>query len=445
MKTIPLILKPGKEKPIKGRHPWIYSGAIDEIDESYETGDLVRVYSAEKEYLGTGYLNPRSQIAVRMLTQDDRPIDRSFFEERIERALELRRCFLPASRGRSHLSVTYAFEGADEKEKVPGTFWGETNAYRVIHSEGDFLPGLIVDRYAGYLVVQFQTAGIEKWKEEIISILEEKLTGEIKGIFEKDDSEMREWEGLEKRVGRLRGEEPPDFVEIRESGIPFIVDIHGGQKTGFFLDQRENRKLVAGYAKGRRVLNCFAYTGGFSVYAAKAGATRVVSVETSERALNTCRENFALNGFSPSPQPSPQRGEGESVEGESPPGGQSPFSFVKADVFEYLRSTSEEFDLIIVDPPAFAKSKEHVMQASRAYKDLNLWALKRLTPGGLLYTCSCSSYVDPDLFQKIIFAAAKDARRDVQIAAKTSHAPDHPINVFHPEGEYLKGLLCLVS
>jgi len=391
VKTLQLILKPEKEKPIKGRHPWIYSGAIDEIDEDYKAGDLVRVFSAQKEFLGTGYLNPRSQIAVRMLSFTEEEIDRDFFARRIENALELRRRFLPE----------------------------KTNACRLIHSEGDFLPGLIVDRYADYLVLQIQTAGMERWRDLLISLLEGKAGA--KGIYEKDDSEAREWEGLEKRVGLLAGGGPPDFVEIEEYGRKFIVDIHAGQKTGFFLDQRENRKLTGDLSKGRRVLNCFAYSGGFSVYAARGGAARVVSVETSERALNTARENFKLNGFEA-----------------------GPFEFVQKDAFTYLRETAEEFDLVVLDPPAFAKSKDHIMQASRAYKDVNLWAMKRLAPGGLLYTASCSSYVDPGLFQKIIFAAAKDARREVRILQKTSHPFDHPINIYHPEGEYLKGLLCLV-
>ena len=391
MKTIQLILKPEKEKPIKGRHPWIYSGAIDQIDDDYKTGDLVRVYSAQKEFLGTGYLNPRSQIAVRMLAFTEEEIDRAFFSKRIDEAIELRRRFLPE----------------------------KTNAYRLIHSEGDFLPGLIVDRYGDYLVVQFQTAGIERWRETVVSLLEEKVGP--RGIYGKDDSQTREWEGLEKRVGLLKGGEPPDYVEIEEYGIKFIVDIHAGQKTGFFRDQRGNRKLVGELAKGKRVLNCFAYTGGFSVYAGLGGATRVVSVETSERALNTARMNFEQNGLT-----------------------QGGFQFEKKDAFDYLREVQETFDLIVLDPPAFAQSKDHIMKASRAYKDINLWALKRLASGGLLYTSSCSSYIDPDLFQKIIFAAAKDARRDVRILKKTSHAFDHPINIYHPEGEYLKGLLCLI-
>ena len=392
MKTIRLILKAGKEKPILGRHPWIYSGAIDRIDDSYQTGDLVRVYSAQNQFLGIGYLNPRSQIAVRMLAFEDQAIDENFFRERIETALRLRQAFIP----------------------------DKTNAYRLVHSEGDFLPGFIVDRYADYLVVQFLTAGMEVWRKTLLDVLESLI--QARGIYEKDDTDAREWEGLEKRVGLLRGEKPPDYIEIEECGISFIVDIHEGQKTGFFLDQRENRRLISQHAQGKRVLNLFAYTGGFSVYAARAGAEEVVSVEVSGRALNTCRTNFEHNHLQ---------------------GG--PYFFEEQDVFDYLRKTEKTFDLIIADPPAFAKSKNHIMQASRAYKDINLWALKRLSKGGLLYTSSCSSYVDPDLFQKILFAAAKDARREVQILQKTSHAPDHPINIFHPEGEYLKGFLCCVG
>lgn len=391
MKTLRVILKPGKEKPLQGRHPWIYSGAIDEIDDNYKAGDLVRVYSAQGEFLGTGYLNPRSQIAVRMLSFEKDTIDENFFAQRIEDALAIRRKFIPE----------------------------KTDACRLIHSEGDFLPGFIVDRYADYLVVQFQTAGIEKWKDTLISLLEEKIRP--RGIYEKDDTPAREWEGLEKKVGLLWGEEPPDYIEIQEYGVRFVVDIHEGQKTGFFLDQRENRRLVSRYSKGKRVLNLFAYSGGFSVHAALAGAEKVISVETSARALNACRTNFELNG----------------LQGEQ-------YQFEEKDAFDYLRQNAEAFDLIIVDPPAFAKSKEHVSQASRAYKDINLWAMKRLCPGGLLYTSSCSSYVDSNLFQKIVFAAAKDARREVRILQKTSHPPDHPLNLFHPEGEYLKGLFCRV-
>lgn len=376
-----------------GRHPWVFSGAIDEIEEGFQAGDIVKVFDAAGRFLGMGYVNPRSQIAVRMLAFEDVSINPGFFERRIQNAICLRRPLLMSS---------------------------ETNVCRIIHSEGDFLPGLIADRYGDYLVVQFLTAGMDRWRDVVIPILERELP--VRGIFERNDSEWREWEGLEKRVGRLTGEEPPDFVEVRENGLDFVVDIHGGQKTGFFIDQRDNRRMIAELSKGKRVLNAFAYTGGFTVAAARAGATETVSVEISEPALNTARVNLGKNGIS----------------GDA-------HALVCADVFEYLRETRQEFDLIVLDPPAFCKNKHQLAAASRGYKDINIFAMKRLAPGGLLFTASCSSYVTPELFQKIVFSAAKDVRRDVRILRKTSHPLDHPINICHPEGEYLKGLLCQVD
>lgn len=392
MQTIRCYLKPEKEKPLEGFHPWVFSGAIDRIDEDYKTGDLVKVYSAQNKPLGTGYLNPRSQIAIRMLTFDETEINEKFFERRIRKAMRLRDRFIPEL----------------------------TDSYRLIHSEGDDLPGLIVDRYADFLVVQFQTAGIERWKPVIISILQKELL--IRGIFEKDDTEAREWEGLPQRIGKLWGDDPPDYIQIQENGYKFLVDPHQGQKTGFFLDQRENRKLIGTMSHGKRVLNCFSYTGGFSVYAAGGGALETVSVDSSEPALNTAKSNFELNDISLDKN-----------------------TFLKTDVFQYLRDSRQEFDLIVLDPPAFCKSKQQLQQATRGYKDIMFYALKRLAPGGLLYTASCSSYIDPDLFQKIAFAAAKDAKRSLKIITKTSHAFDHPINIYHPEGEYLKGLLCVAD
>ncbi len=391
MRIIKCVLKEEKEKPLEGCHPWVFSGAIDEIDDDHQTGDLVKVYSSRNHFLGIGYLNPRSQIAIRMLTFEDTKIDAGFFEKRIRDAAALRHAYLQEN----------------------------TNAYRVVHSEGDFLPGLIVDRYGDYLVAQFLTAAMDQWKPMLVDILQRVLP--CRGIFEKDDTESREWEGLETRIGKLAGEEPPDYVEITENGYPFVVNLHGGQKTGFFLDQRDNRKMVGRMSRGKRVLNCFSYTGGFSVYAAKGGATETVSVDSSDDALNTARVNFEKNG----------------IPAEN-------CTVVQEDVFEYLRASRQEFDTIILDPPAFCKNKHQVNQASRGYKDINLYAIKRLIRGGLLFTYSCSSFIPSDLFQKIVFGAAKDAKRKVRIIAKTSHALDHPINIFHPEGEYLKGLVCHV-
>ncbi len=392
MRIIKCVLKPEKEKPLEGRHPWVFSGAIDQIDDSFQAGDLVKVFSSQDRFLGIGYLNPRSQIAVRMLTFEDVRIDEGFFEKRLQSAAALRSAFVPS----------------------------DTNAYRAVNAEGDFLPGLIVDRYADYLAVQFLTSAMDQWKEMIAKLLMKIFP--VRGVFEKDDTEARDWEGLTQRVGRLAGDDPPDYVEIVENGHPFVVDIHGGQKTGFFLDQRDNRLRAAKLARGRRVLNCFAYTGGFSVYAAKGGAVETVSVDTSEPALNTARTNFEKNGL---------------------PAAEA--MFLQEDVFDYLRSTRQEFDLIILDPPAFCKNKHQVQQAARGYKDINLWALKRLSRGGILMTFSCSSHIDPDLFQKIIFGAAKDVRRDVRVLERTGHPFDHPVSIYHPEGEYLKGLTCLAD
>ena len=391
MKTVRCILQSGKERPVKNRHPWIFSGAIDQIEEGFEAGDLVRVFSEHDEFLGIGYLNPQSQIVVRMLAFEDVAIDETFFDEKISRALETRKRFLPSG----------------------------TNAYRLIHSEGDFLSGLTVDVYGDFLVAEFNTAGIDAWKPVIVKILQKHFPAY--SIFERSDSDLRKWEGLKRSVGVLTGKEPPEAIEIQEHGLLFGVDIKGGQKTGFFLDQRESREVVRGLSAGKRVLNCFAYTGGFSVYAAKGGAKEVVSVESSEPAVKMGRKNFERNGLSAE----------QSV-------------WAQTDVFDYLRATKKEFDMIILDPPAFCKNKNQVQDAARGYKDINMQAFKQLPKGGLLFTFSCSSYITPDLFQKIIFGAASDTKRDVRILKKTSHAFDHPINIYHPEGEYLKGLLCEV-
>ena len=391
MKTVRCVLQKGKERPVKNRHPWIFSGAIEQIEEGFEAGDLVRVFSEHDEFLGIGYLNPASQIVVRMLAFEDVAIDETFFDEKISRAIELRKQFMP--RG--------------------------TNAYRLIHSEGDFLSGLTVDVYGDFLVAEFNTAGIDVWKPVIVTILQKHFPSS--SIFERSDSDLRKWEGLKRSVGVLAGSEPPEAIEIQENGLLFGVDIKGGQKTGFFLDQRESRAVVRDLSAGKRVLNCFAYTGGFSVYAAKGGAKEVVSVESSEPAVAMGRKNFERNGLSA----------GQSV-------------WAQTDVFDYLRTAKKDFDLIILDPPAFCKSKNQVQDAARGYKDINLQALRQLPKGGLLFTFSCSSYITPDLFQKIIFGAASDAKRDVRILKKTSHAFDHPINIYHPEREYLKGLLCEV-
>ena len=359
---IRVILKPEKEKPLRAFHPWVFSGAIDRLDDGFKSGSMVRVLSSREEFLGIGYLNPRSQIAVRMLTFKDELIDQTFFEQRLLDAKHLRDRFLSP----------------------------EINACRLVHSEGDFLPGLILDRYGDYLVVQFLTVGMEVLKPIILDAI--KVVFPAKGVYEHSNESMRRLESGSGRhssekepddtekpiLAKLYGEDVPEYIEIEEYSHRFLVDLKHGQKTGFFLDQRENRKMVSDYAKGKKILNCFAYTGGFSIYAAKAGAASVMSVEIQERALNMMKSNFELNGLT----------------GES-------YRFACEDVFQFLRKDPELYDCIILDPPAFCKNAAQINQAARGYKDINLFAMKRLVSGGLLFTCSCSSYITPDLFQKI--------------------------------------------
>lgn len=387
------ILKPGKEKPLLGRHPWIFSGAIDEIDEGFSSGDLVQILSSKHSFLGIGYLNPESQITVRVLSFEETPIDEHFFLHRIRQAYELRLAM--------------------------GVLNAHTSACRVVHAEGDFLPGLIVDRYGDYLVTQFLTAGIDRWKKEITAALMEVL--KPRQIYENTESEFRAKEGLLGDSRVLAGDgEIPDEIEIRENGFCFLVHPKGGQKTGFFLDQRDNRRLIQSVSKGKTVLNAFCYTGAFSVYAAAGGASSVTSVDTSAPALLLAEKHMTLNAPS------------------------VPHSAVRRDVFQFLRETSNTFDLLILDPPAFCKNKAQVDAACRGYKDINLGAIRIVKPGGYLFTASCSSYLSPDLFQKVVFAAAKDSGRSVRLLSRTGHAPDHPLSLGHPEGEYLKGMLCQV-
>lgn len=392
MSSIRVRLKPGKEKPLKAFHPWIFSGAIDEIDDSYQPGSLVKIYSSHNDFLGTGYINPASQIAIRMLTFETEEIDVNFFVKRFNAAKSLRNNLLSSN----------------------------TNACRQIHGEGDCLPGLTLDQYGDFLALQFTTLGMNHLRELILNALEQVYS--FKGIYEREDEIAGDIEEFKIMPGVVRGEEPPELVEIKENGYRFYVDIKTGQKTGFFLDQRENRKLIELFCKDKRVLNCFSYTGGFSIYAAKAGAKSITSVDIQDKAMELARKNFELNDLK---------------------GGS--YQFVKADVFDFLREDNNQYDLIILDPPAFCKQKKHLEKACRGYKDINLFAMKKLLPRGLLFTSSCSHYISPDLFQKIIFGAAKDAGVKAQIITKTSHAFDHPINIYHPEGEYLKGLLLRIS
>ena len=388
-----VLLKKGREKSVLQRHPWVFSGAIKRVVGIPEPGSLVEVADAEGRFLALGYFNPHSQITVRLITWQEEPVDVAFWQRRLQRAIQGRRSLFQDP---------------------------HTTAFRLVNAESDGIPGLVVDLYGRYLVVQFLTLGIERWKEELVGLLMELV--EPEGVYERDDVEVRRKEGLEERVGTLQGREPPDLIEVLENGLRFLVDVKRGQKTGFYLDQRENRRRFLGYAEGREVLDAFAYTGAFSVYAARQGARSIVQVESSAEARRLARENMALNGF-----------QGQAVD------------YIGGDVFQVLRRFREEgrrFDLIVLDPPKFARAQAHLSQATRGYKDVNWLALQLLRPEGILFTFSCSGLVSPDLFQKIVFGASLDARREVQIIGKLSQASDHPVLLSFPESEYLKGLVC---
>jgi 23S rRNA (cytosine1962-C5)-methyltransferase len=384
-----IFLKPGREKSVINHHPWLFSGAVKNIGGNPQTGDIVDVLSGEK-LLGRGIYNSGTSIAVRMISFDETPVDRAFWRNKIERAFSAR------------------------KETVKNT-----TAYRMVHGEADLLPGLTIDRYGEYLCLQISTAGMDRLREELVGILQELF--QPKGIYERSDLPSRKAEGL-KPVSRIICGEIPDLIEITENGLNFAVDLLQGQKTGFFIDQRDNRQYIREIAQNRKVLNCFGYSGGFSVYAAAGGALETLTVDISPEAVFLAKRNLAVNGFT-----LPNH------------------SAVAADVFDYLRTVPQgKYDLIILDPPAFTKNKETVQAAARGYKEINRQAVKALNSGGILMTCSCSQHIDRMLFQKIVHDAAMDARKDLQILAVRGQAPDHPINISHPEGEYLKCLVCRV-
>ena len=389
-----LLLKKGRDKSLRRRHPWIFSGAVEKVNGKPGAGDTVDLLEGGKKLAQAAY-SPKSQIRARVWTFDPaEPIDAAFFRSRIEKALALREA-LPAAK--------------------------HTNALRLVNGESDGLPGLVVDRYADVLVAQFLAAGVERWRDPILDALNE-LSG-CEAIFERSDAEVRKLEGLEARVGFARGNRNAARCPIIEYGLNYRVDVEQGQKTGFFLDQRENRQRVRALAAGREVLDGFSYTGGFSIAALAGGAKRVTAIESSAAALEVAKENLAANPL-----------DAAKVE------------FVQADVFAQLRTLRDrnaKFGLIVLDPPKFAPSAAQVKKAARAYKDINLWALKLLAPGGLLATFSCSGGVSAELFQSIVAGAALDAGGDAKIIERFGAAADHPVALEFPEGEYLKGLLVL--
>jgi 23S rRNA (cytosine1962-C5)-methyltransferase len=360
-------LKKGRDKSFNRKHPWIFSGAIDSVKDISINGETVDIISGDGKILGYGSYSPHSQISVRVLSfNSEDKIDRDFFQKKTDTALQFR------------------------KQIINNEL---TNAYRVINAEGDSLPGLVVDKYADFLVCQFLSAGAEFWKKELVEMLASHFNPT--GILERSDVEVREKEGLQKSKGILFGKIPEEHIEIIENGIKFFVDINLGHKTGFYLDQRDNRKYLASLSSDREILNCFSYTGGFSVYALKAGANIVVNLDSSAEALSLATKNLSLNGID-----------------------SSKYENVQDDVFKYLRKlrdTNKQFDVIILDPPKFAESVSQIDKAGRGYKDINLLALKLLKKDGILFTFSCSGHIVPDLFNKIIADAATDAGREVHI------------------------------
>jgi 23S rRNA (cytosine1962-C5)-methyltransferase len=392
-------LKAGREKSLLRRHPWVFSGAIDKLYGSPATGDTVEVRAADGHFLAWAAWSPQSQIRARVWSFEEPDLPGpELLRGRIERALALRRALAPQDSTRQTR---------------------EDTALRLVHGEADCLPGFIVDRYGDTLVAQILSAGIERWRDVLADALIEQ-TGCAR-IYERSDAEVRELEGLRPRTGAMRGDAPPVPLEIVEHGLRYAVDVIGGQKTGFYLDQRDNRHRIRELALGRDVLNCFCYTGGFSLAALAGGTMSVASVDSSGPALELARHNVQTNGFDAS------RAE-----------------WIEADVFRYLRDArvqGRSFDLIVLDPPKFAPTERHAPAAARAYKDINLNALKLLRPGGLLATFSCSGGVSAELFQKIVAGAAADAGASATLLERFHAAPDHPVLLEFPEGEYLKGLL----
>jgi 23S rRNA (cytosine1962-C5)-methyltransferase len=388
-----IILKAGREKSLLRRHPWIFSGAIHHADENIASGSTIDLLSSEKHFLARASYSPNSQIRARVWTFEDEVVDKEFFRKRIRKAIDTR------------------YSLFDSKS---------TNALRLIYAESDNLPGLIVDRYNDVLVLQSLTTGSEYWKETFADLLLEETGLSI--IYERSDADVRELEGLEPKTGLLRGSLSTPHFPITENNLKFIVNLQSGHKTGFYLDQRKNRLRVRELAKDKDVLDCFCYTGGFTVNALAGGARSALSVDSSADALELCKENIALNDL-----PADKH---TSLEG---------------DVFQLLRKFRDEarsFDMILLDPPKFAPTSAHAEKATRAYKDINLLAFKLLRPGGILVTFSCSGGVDAGLFQKIVAGAALDAGVDAQIIEHLSQGADHPISLHFPEGAYLKGLIC---
>jgi 23S rRNA (cytosine1962-C5)-methyltransferase len=391
-----IVLKAGREKSLLRRHPWIFSGAIERSSGDPEPGETVTVRSAQGRFLAQAAISPRSQIRARAWSFDEREvIDARFMQAALERAVAFRSAVLPA----------------------------DTDACRLVHAESDGLPGLVIDRYGDTAVMQCSSAGADRWRDAYADALLE--AGVCRRVYERSDTEPRNLEGLAPRAGALRGGEPPQAIAIREGPARFLVDVRQGQKTGFFIDQRDNRARVRACAQRCEVLDVFSYTGGFVVAALLGGASTVTAIESSAEAIERARQNLAASGLA-----------ADRVEWQ------------QADAFARLRALHAQgrrYDLIVLDPPKFAPTERHVARAARAYKDINLWACRLLRPGGTLFTFSCSGAIDGALFQSIVAGAASDAGVLGRVVARLGAAPDHPVALNFPEGEYLKGLVVRVA
>ncbi|MGB7128984.1 MAG: class I SAM-dependent rRNA methyltransferase [Candidatus Rhabdochlamydia sp.] len=377
------ILKPGREKPLLNRHPWIFSGAIDSLPE-FEQGEILEVYSSSGQYLAQAYFHKDNSLAARVLTFDC-DLEDAMLNKHLDRAVALRKKLFCQK---------------------------ATNCFRLVNAEADELPGLIIDIYGTIAVMQINTWGMQRLKEKILSLLLKKFP--LKGVLEKSVSSARLQEGLEKKKAVLFGEVPQELI-VKENGLSMCVTPEEGQKTGLFLDQREMRQLIFRHAKGKRVLNCFSYTGGFSLFALAAGAKHVTSIDISKKACELARKNTLLNKFP--------------IEAHT---------IIQTDVFEYLRQKELPFDLVILDPPAFAKRRQDLNNACYGYKEINRLSLAKMPYDSLLLSSSCSYFINEALFRQLLFQVAADVKRSVSILSKHIQTPDHPISLFHPEGDYLK-------
>jgi 23S rRNA (cytosine1962-C5)-methyltransferase len=379
------VLKP--RRPERTRHPWIFEGEIASLPTEVVDGQPVRVLDARRKFVAIAYCNRRSKIVLRVISWRDEAIDAKFWRDAVAASVARRGEIAPSA------------------------------GLRLINAEGDGLPGIVVDRYAGWLSIQLSTLGADVAREFIVSALREICNPD--GILERSDVPERKLEGLPETTGVLFGDSVPEHVEIREGGARLLVDVAHGQKTGLFLDQRVNRQAAAAYARGRRMVNCFAYSGGFGVHAALAGAAEVTNIDISESACRLAERNMALNGFANAP-------------------------VIEANCFDWLRRASDEggrYGMIVLDPPAFARGKSTIESAVRGYKEINLRAIKSLEPGGILVTCSCSRPIGLDEFVSIVRAAGNDAGRELQLLEERTQPPDHPVLLNAPEMSYLKCLI----